>query len=86
MLTIEVKLNGRLVGQARLVNQTNLSAISDYSLEWFEAGGDEFLPEGKAAGRTVITGHRRKSGVWPLVAKAAAAILGQKIDALERKR
>lgn len=84
MLTIEVKLNGRLVGYAKLVNQTNLSEISDYSLEWSEAGGD-FLLEGKAAGRAIITGHRRKSGAWALVARAAAAILGQKTNAMECK-
>ncbi len=83
MLTIEVKLNGRLVGYAKLVNQSaDLPEISDYSLEWSEAGGD-FLLEGKATGRTVITGHRRKSGAWALVARVSAAILGQKIDDME---
>ena len=82
MLTIEVKVTGRLVGHAKLVNRTHLSEISDYSLEWSEAGGD-FLLDGKAAGRAVITGHRRKSGAWALVAKAAAAILGQKVQAME---
>ena len=84
MLTIEVKLNGRLIGFAKLVNQTNLAEISDYSLEWSEAGGD-FLLDGKAAGRTVITGHRRNSGAWALVAKAVAAILGQKVELMEGK-
>ncbi|MCU0826642.1 MAG: hypothetical protein MUE52_04385 [Tabrizicola sp.] len=86
MLTVEVKLNGRLIGFAKLVNQSaDLPEISDYSLEWSEAGGD-FLLEGKAAGRTMITGHHRKSGAWALVARAAAAILGQKVDAMEGKR
>lgn len=82
MLTIEVKVNGQLVGYAKLINQTNLAEISDYSLDWSEAGGD-FLLEGLSAGRTVIRGHRRKSGAWALVAKTAAAILGQKIDRME---
>lgn len=84
MLTIEVKLNGRLVGQAKLVNQTNLSEISDYSLEWSEVG-DGSLELDDGFGRTVIEGHRRRQTVWALVAKAAAAILGQKIKAMEGK-
>ena len=85
MLTIEVKLNGRLIGFAKLVNQSaDLPEISDCSLEWSEAGGD-FLLEGMAAGRAVIAGHRRKSGAWALVAKAAAAILGQKVKRMEGK-
>lgn len=84
MLTVEIKLNGRLIGYAKLVNQSNLAEVSDYSLEWSEAGGD-FLLEGTAQGRTVITGHRRKSGAWALVARAAAAILGQKVEHMEGK-
>ena len=85
MLTIEVKLNGRLVGYAKLVNQSaDLPEISDYRLEWSEAGGD-VLQEGKAEGHALITGHRRRSGAWALVARAAAAILGQKTDAMEGK-
>ena len=82
MLTIEVKVNGRLVGRAQLITRTNLSEVSDYSLEWSEAGGDVLL-DGKAHGRTVIRDHRRKSGCWVLVARAAAAILGQKVKAME---
>ncbi len=84
MLTIEVKLNGRLIGYAKLVKRSNLAEISNYSLDWSEAGGD-FLLEGKSAGRAIIEGHRRKSGAWALVAKAAAAILRQKTDAMEGK-
>ena len=85
MLTIEVKLNGRLIGQAKLVNQTHLSEISDYSLDWRELG-DESLGIESGFGRTVIEGHRRRQTVWALVAKVACAILGQKVERMEGKR
>jgi len=84
MLTVDIKVNGRLIGTAKLVNQTNLSEISDYSLEWSEAG-DESLGIADGRGRTIIAAHRRRQTVWALVAKAAAAILGQKVEAMEGK-
>lgn len=82
MLTVEVKVNGRLIGFAKLVNQTHLSEISDYSLVWSEHG-DGNLDIADDEGRTVIEGHRRRQTVWALVAKAAAAILGQKVERME---
>lgn len=85
MLTVEIKLNGTLVGHAVLVNRSNLAEVSDYSLEWSEAGGD-FLLEGLSDGRATIEGHRRRHGAWALVARAAAVILGQKTDAAEGGR
>lgn len=84
MLTIEVKLNGRVIAQAKLVNQTNLSDVRDYALTWFEEASEGILiPED--AGRTLIRSHNRRQTAWALVAKAAAAILGQKVERMEGK-
>lgn len=84
MLTIDVKVNGHLVATAKLVNQTNLSEISDYSLVWDEQREDNLRITGDQ-GRTRIEGHNRRQTVWALVAKAAAAILGQKVERMEGK-
>jgi hypothetical protein len=85
MLTVEVKLNGRLVGYAKLVNQSNLADVSDYSLLWTETG-DASLGIATEEGRLRIERHNRRQTVWALVAKAAAAILGQKVKRMEGKR
>ena len=84
MLTVEVKLNGRLIGFAKLVNQSNLADVSDYSLIWTETG-DAGLAIEAEEGRLRIEGHNRRQTVWALVAKAAAAILGQKVEWMEGK-
>jgi hypothetical protein len=84
MLTIEVKLNGRLIGFAKLVNQTNLADVSDYSLLWTETG-DASLGIATEDGRLRIERHNRRQTVWALVAKAVAAILGQKVERMEGK-
>lgn len=84
MLTIEIKLNGRIVAEAELTNRTGLSPVSDYSLRWTEYSIDE---TGIAANRgtTVIERHRRKASVWALVAKATVKILGQMIEKAEAR-
>lgn len=84
MLTVEVKLNGRLIGFAKLVNQSHLADVSDYSLIWTETG-DAGLGIATEEGRLRIEKHNRRQTVWALVAKAAASILGQKAERMERK-
>jgi len=84
MLTVDVKLNGRLIATAKLVNQSNLADVSDYSLVWDEQREDNLRITGDQ-GRTMIERHNRRQTVWALVARATAAILGQKIEALEGK-
>lgn len=83
MLTIDIKLNGRLIAHAKLVNQSNLAEVSDYSVVWNEQREDNLRITGDQ-GRILIEGHRRRQTVWALVAKAAAAILGQMVDRVER--
>ena len=84
MLTIEVKLNGQLVAEAAIQNTTDLAALSDYRCRWHERGEPD-LGISPAGGAFVITGHRRRQTVWALVARAAAAILGQKVERMEGK-
>lgn len=89
MLTIEVKLNGQTIAEARLVPCGGIIndgvTISDsYDVQWVESQG-EGLTEGRDADGFVIRRHSRGATVWALVAKAAAAILGQKVKRMEGK-
>lgn len=84
MLTIEIKLNGRIVAEAELTNRSGLAPQSDYGLRWIEYGDNEL---GIAAdkGRVVIERHRRAQTVWALVTKACLAILQHKIGEMVDK-
>lgn len=84
MLTVEIRLNGRLVAEAKLVNQSHLAEVPDYSVVWSEQS-EENLRITAAQGRALITGHRRRQTVWALLAKATAAILGQMAERMEGK-
>lgn len=84
MLVVDVRLNGVLIATAKLVNQSNLADVSDYSVVWSEQS-EENLRITADAGRALIIGHRRRQTVWALVAKAAAAILGQMAERMEGK-
>jgi hypothetical protein len=83
MLTVEIKLNGQTIASAKLVNQSNLAYRNDYSVVWNEQREDNLRITGDQ-GRVVIEQHRRRQTVWALVAKAAAAILGQMVDRVEQ--
>jgi len=89
MLTIEVKLNGETVAEARLVPcggivADHLTITDDYDVQWVEEQG-EGLEANRDADGFIIRRHARGQSVWALVAKAAAAILGQKIERMEGK-
>lgn len=89
MLTVEVKLNGRVIAEAEflpiggIVNK-GTTVTDDFSVEWTE---DEVASLGTArdADEFLIRRHARRQTVWALVAKAAAAILGQKVERMEGK-
>lgn len=82
MLTIEIKLNGDTIATAELANISDLADVSDYALSWEEREEiDLNIPWD--SGEQKIEGHRRRQTVWALVAKTAAAILGQKIGRKE---
>lgn len=89
MLTIEVKLNGKLIAGANLVAcgdivNDGVTVTDDYALRWIEDQG-EGLAATRNADRFVIRGHRRGMSAWALVAKAVVAILGQLADRQEEK-
>lgn len=76
MLTIDIKLNGKTIAKADLVNISDLADTSDYRLQWVE-GAEPKLGIEQAHGKAIIKGHRRRQSVWALVAKATVAILDQ---------
>lgn len=76
MLTIDIRLNGKSIARANLVNLSNLADTSDYQLEWTEHAEPDLGIKGQA-GLTRIIGHRRRQSAWALVAKATVAILNQ---------
>jgi hypothetical protein len=89
MLTVEVKLNGKTVAEARFVpcGGTVFDAVTitdDYDVQWIEEQG-EGLEAVRDADGFLIRRHARGATVWALVAKAAAAILGQKVERIEGK-
>lgn len=76
MLTIEVKLNGRLIAHAAARNISELADISDYHVTWHEAACPELGIE-EDFHKFTIQGHRRCQTAWALVAKVVMRILGQ---------
>lgn len=76
MLTIDVKLNGQTIAQAKVINASALADISDYEVLWSESPEPSLGIPG-AGGSARIEGHRRRQSVWALVAKATVAILDQ---------
>lgn len=89
MLTVEVKLNGQTIAEAEFLPTGGIvndgtTVADDYSVEWTE---DDVASLGtdRDADNFLIQRHARGQTVWALVAKAAAAILGQKIDRMEGK-
>lgn len=89
MLTIEVKLNGKTVAEAVFVPcggivSDGVTITDDYDVQWVEEDGEGFEAV-RDSDDFFIHRHRRGGSVWALVAKAALAILGQKIARMERK-
>lgn len=76
MLSIDIRLNGEIIGQAELVNTSGLADISDYRLTWTE-NSEPRLGIAYSHGEATIKAHRRRQSVWALVAKATVAILEQ---------
>lgn len=76
MLTIDIKLNGKIIATAGITNISELADVSDYQLRWSENGNPDLCIH-RGQGLATITGHRRRQSVWALVAKATVAILDQ---------
>jgi hypothetical protein len=77
MLTVEVKVNGRVIATASARNISDLSEVSNYFCTWTEEGSEETGEESEY-GKFQINGHRRRQSVWALVAKIVVRVLGAK--------
>lgn len=76
MLTVEVKLNGKVVAEVALQNESGLDDVSTYFCRWEEDACDELgIPA--ASGCFLIKRHARRQSAWALVARAVVEILGQ---------
>jgi hypothetical protein len=68
MMTVDVRINGKIISRAMLINQSNLADVSDYDVKvWMEGnkelGIEDYGFEGK------VEGHERAAGPWPLIAR-----------------
>jgi len=74
MLTIELKLNGKLIGGAEVTNVSALADVSSYEVLSVEKGSDQTgLNDFRQ--NFQVQGHPRKQTVWALVHKVALASL-----------
>jgi hypothetical protein len=76
MLTIQVKVNGRVIAMASVRNISDLADASDYLVCWNETGCAETGVEDDY-NKFTIKDHRRRQSAWALVAKVVCGILGQ---------
>ena len=74
-LTIELKVNGRLIGGAIITNRTGLADVSDYEVDAVETASPASGHELDFRSVFKIAGHSRRQSVWALVAKVAAGAL-----------
>lgn len=68
MLTVELKINGRLIGRAVAVNRSGGARVSNYFVDAY-ADGSEFAPA--IMRQFTVTDHERWQTAWALVAKIA---------------
>ncbi|MEM9734726.1 MAG: hypothetical protein AAF903_14785 [Pseudomonadota bacterium] len=70
-LTVEIKLNGKLIASSKIANVSDLADVSDYTWNCTENGSEVTgLEDAQAWGQ--IRGHKRKQSVWALVSRVAA--------------
>ena len=84
MLTVEIKLNGKVVGEAQIRNVTALAEVSTYDVVWAESAAPD-LGVPLSSGGFLISGHRRRQSAWALVAKVVGGILGEMVAQAERR-
>lgn len=71
MLTIEIKLNGRLIAGANILNGSALADVSNYAVEAVEKASPVTGHEVDFHSTFLVTEHPRRQSVWALVAKVA---------------
>ena len=74
-LTIEIKINDRVIAYAAANNVSSLADISDYHVVWNEDEAAEIGIENDY-GKFVIKAHNRRQSVWALAAKIVSRIVG----------
>lgn len=70
MMTVEVKINGRIVASAEIANMSRLGSISDYHVVVKEEASDQTGMD-DAMRSFAVNKHSRKQSVWKLVEKVA---------------
>ena len=75
MMSIEIRINGRLVAGAIVHNQTDLEDVSDYDVRGWSGSWSQ-MPAALSRQFTV-TGHKRAAGPWELARRIAEAIVPQ---------
>ncbi|AET42309.1 hypothetical protein DSS3P1_28 [Ruegeria phage DSS3-P1] len=71
MLTIEIKINGRLIGGAIVKNKSRLADLSDYDVEAVETASPETGHTKDFRTKFGVLKHLREQTVWALVKKVA---------------
>lgn len=80
MMTIEIKVNGRLIAGAKVTNVSDLADISDYHVEAVEAASEVTgLPD--YHDEFPIVAHERRRSVWSLVRKVASEVVASRVEA-----
>lgn len=74
MLTIEIKINGRLIAGAEIVNDSALAEYSDYIVTAMEKASPETGHREDFSTGWRIECHRRRQSAWALVERVAAAM------------
>ena len=73
MLTIDIKVNGRLIGHADVSNISELSNTSDYAYR-SESASSPVTGKGQIRSIGTIRHHNRVQSAWALVAEVARSI------------
>lgn len=71
MLTIEIKLNGKLIGGAQVRNISQLADISNYEVTAVEQAAPGIGPETDMHETFQVRDHLRKQSAWALVSRVA---------------
>ncbi len=74
MMTIEIKINERVIARAEVTNVSDLADMSDYTVSSFTA---EWLGTRASARRFLIRDHKRADGAWELARRIAAEVAGE---------
>jgi len=70
MLTIDVKINGRLISTARILNISGLADVSDYACK-VESEPSKFTGLDHQSHAFQVNHHHREQSAWALVAEVA---------------